>query len=94
MTTTPSEPNSSPTDFVALASVAILKERFLEQDSKRKREQTYAIYANATPTPKDAHPAVHIVEAAFKEHTLAVANFHADEAARFKAALIKAEAAK
>lgn len=80
------------TDLVHLASIGILKERLHEQESKRKRERVYAIYTNATPTPDDAHPSVKIVEAVFKEHVLATANFHADEAARFRAALIEAEA--
>lgn len=78
-------------DPVQAASIGILKERFQEQDSKRKREMAYAIYANATPTPEDAHPAVHIVEEVFKAHTLAVAKFHAVEAVRFRAALEEAE---
>ena len=78
-------------DIVRLASIGILKERLQEQESKRKRERAYAIYANATPTPNDAHPAVKVVEAVFKDHVLAVANFHAAEAARFRAALIELE---
>lgn len=79
-------------EAVQMAAVGILKERHREQESKRNREQVYAIYANATPTPDDAHPAVKIVEAVFKEHVIATALFHANEEARFKAALDKAEA--
>jgi hypothetical protein len=79
-------------EAVQMASVGILKARHREQESKGNQEKVYAIYANATPTPEDAHPAVKIVEEVFKEHTIAVAVFHANEAARFKAALIKAEA--
>jgi hypothetical protein len=79
-------------DAVRGASIGILKERHREQESKANREYVYAFYANATPTPEDAHPAVKIVEDVFKAHTLAVAAFHATEASRFKAALIEAEA--
>lgn len=77
---------------VQLASVGILRERQREQESKRNREEVYAIYVNATPTPADAHPAVHIVEAVMKEHCVATAIFYANEEARFKAALAKVEA--
>ena len=76
---------------VQLASVGILKERHRDQESKSNREQVYAIYVTATPTPDNAHPAVHIVEAVMKEHRLATAIFHANEAARFRAALAKVE---
>jgi len=79
-------------EAVKMASVGILKERHREQESKGNREQVYAIYANATPTPEDAHPAVKIVEAVIKEHVIATAIFHKNEAARFMAALAKAEA--
>jgi|GEM_PF-2612315 len=79
-------------EAVKMASVGILKERHREQKSKGNREQVYAIYANATPTPEDAHPAVKIVEAVIKEHVIATAIFHKNEAARFMAALAKAEA--
>ena len=78
-------------DPVRAASIGILKERFQEQDNKRKREMVYAIYTNATPTPADAHPTVHIVEEVFKAHVIATAKFHAVEAARFRAALEEAE---
>jgi hypothetical protein len=78
-------------EAVQMVSVGILKERHREQESKRNREQVYAIYVNATPTPDDAHPAVHIVEAVMKEHCLATAIFYANEEARFKAALAKVE---
>jgi len=78
-------------EAVQLASVGILRERHREQESKSNREQVYAIYTNATPTPDNAHPAVKIVEAVIKEHVIATAVFHHAEAARFHAALAKAE---
>jgi hypothetical protein len=84
--------NAPDYETVRLASILILKDRHREQESKGNSEKVYAVYANATPTPDDAHPSVKIVEDVFKKHTLAVALFHANEAARFKAALIEAEA--
>lgn len=79
-------------EAVQMASVGILKNRHREEESKCNQDQVYAIYANATPTPDDAHPAVKIVEEAYKAHAVARAVFHANEAARFKAALAAAEA--
>ena len=82
---------SKSTDPVRQASLGILRERYAEQDGQRKRHMSYAVYSNATPTPEDAHPTVHIVEQVLKDHSLAVAAFHAKEAARFRAALEELE---
>lgn len=82
---------SKDTDVVRQASLGILRERYREQDAQRLRYMSYAVYSNATPTPDDAHPAVHIVEQALKDHALAEAAFHAKEAVRFRAALEELE---
>jgi hypothetical protein len=79
-------------EAVKLASFGILRERHHEQTGMANRDKVYAIYVNATPTPEDAHEAVKIVEAALKAHVTACAVFHANEAARFEAALVEVEA--
>lgn len=94
MTTTPESADRSPADPIKEASIAILHERFRENDSMSAKEMIYAVYANATPTPDDAHPAVKITEDAFKQHYIAVALFHEQEAVRFQRALKEARAAK
>ena len=76
------------------ASIGILRGKYLDEDAAAMHGQAVAVYVKSTPIPDDAPEIVNIVESVLRDHALATAMFHTHEAARFKAALIEAEATK
>jgi len=79
----------SPVDH---AAIAILKQHRDSHLRDMQREKVHAVYVTGTHNPpNDASEAVLAVEETLRENCIAAALFHSQEAARFAAAILRAE---